>query len=145
MNEFDRQYGDILVVDHDYWMNSFVCHWLSGLFPGQRFQSARGGTEALAMSLDLPWGLAVVAIEMPGMNGFDLTRELLRRQPGLPIVTVSLLDTPDHRGAARRAGALAHVGKSNMFAELPEYLRRLLSVRSRERGIVPLHLVEDNE
>jgi len=145
LKEFDRRPGDILVVDDDYWMNSFICHWLSGLFPRHGFQSARNGAEALGLSAGGPWALALVDIEMPGMNGLELTRRLVTLQPELPVVTVSLHDTAEHRAAAIRAGARAYVSKTDMFVELPAFLRSLLFAADRAvDAIVHLRLVDDN-
>lgn len=53
-------------------------------------------------------------IEMPGMDGMAVTREILRVQPGARIIMVTAHDTPALRAAARLAGARAFVPKSDL-------------------------------
>ncbi|HZY19068.1 MAG TPA: hybrid sensor histidine kinase/response regulator [Ramlibacter sp.] len=59
--------------------------------PGRRIFCARSGEEALSLMLEHPFALAIVDVQMPSMNGFELA-ELMRgtdRTRGIPIVFVS--------------------------------------------------------
>ena len=59
--------------------------------PGRRIYSARSGEEALSLMLEHSFALAIVDVQMPGMNGFELA-ELMRgteRTRSIPIVFVS--------------------------------------------------------
>ena len=72
----------------------------------------------------------VVDIEMPGMNGFELTERLRAgdRTAQLPIVVVSTRDQPEDRLLlGLRAGADAYLTKQGLDAgELVMLLRRLV-------------------
>jgi CheY-like chemotaxis protein len=70
----------------------------------------------------------VTDIEMPGMDGFELTRQLrcLERLAGLPIIVVSTRDRPEDRLLGLRSGADAYLTKQSLDAgELVELVRRL--------------------
>jgi len=59
--------------------------------PGRRIFMARSGNEALSLMLEHAFALAIVDVQMPHMNGFELA-ELMRgteRTRGIPIVFVS--------------------------------------------------------
>jgi signal transduction histidine kinase len=59
--------------------------------PGRRIFQARSGDEALSLMLEHPFALAILDVQMPVMNGFELA-ELMRgteRTRGIPIVFVS--------------------------------------------------------
>lgn len=59
--------------------------------PGRRIFMARSGDEALSLMLEHPFALAILDVQMPSMNGFELA-ELMRgteRTRTIPIVFVS--------------------------------------------------------
>lgn len=59
--------------------------------PGRRIHMARSGDEALSLMLEHPFALAILDVQMPSMNGFELA-ELMRgteRTRTIPIVFVS--------------------------------------------------------
>ncbi len=59
--------------------------------PGREIHQARGGEEALQLLLEHEFALAIIDVQMPGMNGFELA-ELMRgtaRTRNIPIIFVS--------------------------------------------------------
>jgi CheY-like chemotaxis protein len=72
------------------------------------------GREAIeAYERHLPdWTL--MDIEMPGMDGFAATREILRRFADARVIILTQHDTPDYREEARSAGACAFVRKDDL-------------------------------
>lgn len=59
--------------------------------PDRRIFTARSGEEALSLMLEHPFALAILDVQMPSMNGFELA-ELMRgteRTRAIPIVFVS--------------------------------------------------------
>ncbi|MEJ8834974.1 hybrid sensor histidine kinase/response regulator [Ramlibacter sp. AN1133] len=59
--------------------------------PGRRIFSARSGEQALSLMIEHPFALAILDVQMPSMNGFELA-ELMRgteRTRNIPIVFVS--------------------------------------------------------
>src|SRR5262245_9556365 len=55
--------------------------------------------------------VVVTDIVMPGPSGIDVTVELCRRYPGIPVVLVTIHDDPALVERGRAAGALGHVLK----------------------------------
>lgn len=91
--------------------------------------TAVNGIEALQMSQRETFDAVVSDIEMPGMNGFELTKRL-RSMPGfenLPIILVTSLESDDDRRRGMEAGASAYIVKSNFEqGNLIETINRLV-------------------
>jgi len=62
--------------------------------------------------------LVVLDLHMPGLNGIELTRQLGKTFPSLPVVICSLETDPDVIDAARRAGAAEYVSKPRVDKDL---------------------------
>jgi len=67
-------------------------------------------------------------INMPGMDGLTLLREVKHRRPDLPIMMVTAYGDDDRRQRAAEGGALNFLTKPVDFDVLKEHLRRLPSV-----------------
>jgi chemotaxis protein histidine kinase CheA len=95
--------------------------------------AAPGAQEALTILGEHPFDCVVTDIEMPGMNGLELTRRLrgMERFAQLPIVVVSTLDRPEDRLAGLQAGADAYLSKQELQAQrVGGLIRRLGGPRS---------------
>jgi two-component system chemotaxis sensor kinase CheA len=80
---------------------------------GYEVEGACSGEEGLEKALQGTFALAVVDIEMPGMNGFELV-EAVRRDPTLrtlPIVMVSSRNAQSDFDRAKGAGANGYIVK----------------------------------
>jgi two-component system, response regulator, stage 0 sporulation protein F len=64
-------------------------------------------------------------INMPGMDGLTLLREIKERQPGLPVMMVTAYGDEERRRRAREYGATEFITKPVDFDFLKEQLRRL--------------------
>ena len=64
-------------------------------------------------------------INMPGMDGLSLLREIKTRRPDLPVVMVTAYGDEERRRQAEAAGALQFLTKPVDFDLLKEELRRL--------------------
>ncbi|MGE0709810.1 MAG: response regulator [Planctomycetota bacterium] len=75
---------------------------------------AGSAEEALVRARERRWGLLLVDVEMPGMNGFELL-ERLKADPELreiPAVMLTTLGSEEHRRRGLKAGAAAYLIKS---------------------------------
>jgi chemotaxis protein histidine kinase CheA len=84
--------------------------------------------EALSRLSEESFGCVVTDIEMPGMDGFELTAHLrgMEHFGQLPIVVVSTRDRPEDRLRGLKAGADAYLTKQSLDAgELVDLVRRL--------------------
>jgi chemosensory pili system protein ChpA (sensor histidine kinase/response regulator) len=90
---------------------------------------AKDGVDALEQMRDCRPDLMLADIEMPRMDGFDLTRQV-RADPRLramPIVMITSRTADKHRNHARELGVDAYFGKPFQEAELLETISALLA------------------
>lgn len=73
---------------------------------------APDGATAIQMAKDLNPDLIVLELSTPGMNGFELARELKRTNPSVPLLMFTSFKTPQLEVQAIAAGCNAVVSKS---------------------------------
>lgn len=94
---------------------------------------AGGGEEALARldpatgSGGAPPDLAILDVEMPGMNGIELTRRIRAVDPEFPLIVASGNPTDEMREKALAAGADLFLTKPFDFPALLRAVRALLT------------------
>jgi two-component system chemotaxis sensor kinase CheA len=96
---------------------------------GYQVKTAVDGMEAFTLLRSEPFDLLVSDVEMPRLNGFDLTARV-RADPKLsrlPVVLVTALDTREHRERGVDVGANAYLVKSSVEqSNLLETVQRLI-------------------
>jgi len=70
--------------------------------------------------------LAMLDVNLPGGDGFTTARKILERQPGLPIVFLSMYADPNYVQQAAQVGAKAYISKSAPAQELISTLHSVL-------------------
>ncbi len=83
---------------------------------GYSVVTATDGIDALERLRSHPVHLVVSDIEMPRLNGFDLTRQI-KSKFGLPVILVTGREKEEHRREGMEAGADAYVIKSTFEGE----------------------------
>lgn len=86
--------------------------------------AAADGQEGLQLARDLRPDVVLMDLEMPGMNGYDATREIVTAELGR-VVILSIHSHPALRAKAMAAGASAFIEKG---APPDELLQALLDV-----------------
>jgi CheY-like chemotaxis protein len=89
---------------------------------------AASGEEALDKLADgvRPELIVILSdINMPGMDGLSLLREIKTRRPDLPVMMVTAYGDDERRRRAEEAGAFQFLSKPVDFDRLKEELRRL--------------------
>jgi len=112
----------VLIVD-DNATNRRLLHVQAARW-GMETQTASGGPEALA-SIDAgtPFDVAVLDMEMPGMNGLTLAEEIRRRLGAAPpLILLSSLGAPDVDRARIAAAFAATITKPVKLAQLGNVL-----------------------
>lgn len=95
---------------------------------GYRVKTAVDGVEALQALRSGQYDLVVSDVQMPRMNGFDLTARIRaeRRLAEIPVVLVTALSSPEDRERGIEVGASAYIVKSDFDqSNLLEIVRRL--------------------
>jgi len=96
---------------------------------GYKVKTAVDGAEAFTFLRTENFDLVVSDVEMPRLNGFDLTRKIRadKKLAELPVVLVTALDTREDRERGIDVGANAYLVKSSFDqSNLLEVIRRLV-------------------
>jgi len=130
---YDREVlGRILVVDDE----PLNRHLLRACFGGSGHEicEAHDGQEALVVAEDKPPDLVLMDVMMPGMDGFECTRQMkeMFADTYLPIIVVTALDDRASRVAGLAAGADEFLSKPIDRDELLMRAGNLLDLRARE-------------
>ncbi|MFE7979366.1 response regulator [Streptomyces shenzhenensis] len=96
---------------------------LDGEFGIEVAAQAAGATEALDLVDRAAPDVALLDIDLPGMDGLALARELRTRAPACRTVMLTALDRPGHVGRALDAGAAGYLLKSVSPRSLAEAVR----------------------
>ncbi|MCA1491302.1 response regulator [Ensifer sp. NBAIM29] len=107
----------VLVVDDSKYIRSLVRLILDGA--GYEVAMAASGSEALAHLSDHGADIVVADVDMPNMDGFELTEAIRgsERLSAVPIVLFTGRETPEDRLHGLKVGASAYVTKSHFDAQ----------------------------
>ena len=86
---------------------------------------ARDGRAALRMAVELRPDVAVLDLSMPGMNGVDVTRQLLRECPACKVIVLTVHEDRSYFRKLIEVGAVGYVLKRSVSEDL---LRAIHSV-----------------
>ncbi|NHT17624.1 response regulator transcription factor [Cellulomonas sp. IC4_254] len=93
---------------------------------------AADGAAAVALAADLAPDVILMDLSMPGTDGVEATREVLRQRPGTRVVVLTSFSDHDRVSAAVSAGAVGYLLKDCEPEEL------VAAVRSAAQGYSPL-------
>jgi chemosensory pili system protein ChpA (sensor histidine kinase/response regulator) len=121
----------IMVVDDSLTVRKITSRLLER--EGYRVLTAKDGLDALEQLKDALPGVMLVDIEMPRMDGFDLTRNLRGdpRTRGVPIIMISSRTADKHRSQAAELGVDVFLGKPYPEAELLRHIAAYLEGSQR--------------
>jgi two-component system chemotaxis sensor kinase CheA len=111
------------VVDDSLTTRMLECSILEAA--GYSVAMAASAEEGLAMALQRDFGLVLVDVEMPGMDGFTFI-EKASADPALrhlPCILVTSRDSPQDRARAVQAGARGHIVKGEF--DQAQFLRQV--------------------
>ena len=126
----------LLVEDHDA-MRSAVAELLETDERLAVWGAAESAEDALELIDGVPAGatngdglpdIAVIDLDLPGMNGLELTEELHRRDPDLPVVVLSSHPADQYEEEALDAGARTYLPKERAAAELVDLVHAVLDL-----------------
>ncbi|HMX17225.1 MAG TPA: response regulator, partial [Rhodocyclaceae bacterium] len=101
----------IMVVDDSLTVRKITGRLLAR--EGYQVIAAKDGVDALEQALDIVPDVMLVDIEMPRMDGFDLTRNVRAdaRLKDVPIIMITSRIADKHRNYAREIGVNHYLGK----------------------------------
>jgi two-component system, cell cycle response regulator DivK len=117
----------ILVVDDYQDAREMYAEYLQ--FSGFRVAEARNGNEALEQAFALQPDLILMDLSLPGMDGWEATRQLKRddRTRHIPIVALTGHALAGASEGARKAGCDSFVTKPCLPDDLVVEIRRMLN------------------
>jgi len=124
----------VLVVDDHPMFRTGLRALLSSLPTVEWAGEASTGEEAVALSLKLQPDVILMDIQMPGLNGIEATRQILRDSPHIGILIVTMYENDDFVFAAMQAGARGYLLKG---ADQDEIVRAIQAVSSGEAIFSP--------
>lgn len=112
----------VMVADDSLTVRKFTSRLLER--EGYRVIAAKDGLDAIEKLKDRLPDVMLVDIEMPRMDGFDLTRNVRddARTCGIPIIIISSRTAEKHRSRAAKLGVNAFIGKPYQDAELLQHI-----------------------
>lgn len=105
----------LLIVDDDQMLTDYLTEVLQ--FAGFEVEFAYNGEDALAQALLKDFSLALLDVNMPGMSGLELARNL-RQETAIPFMFLSSLDDMEIVNQATRYGALGYLVKPVNHSQL---------------------------
>ena len=120
--------GTIMVVDDSLTVRKITGRLLER--EGYRVVTAKDGVDALEQLLDVVPDVMLVDIEMPRMDGFDLTRNVRAdaRLAHVPIIMITSRIAEKHRAYAREIGVNYYLGKpyqeEELLAHIAEFVKK---------------------
>jgi len=119
----------VMVVDDSLTVRRVTQRLLSR--EGYQVVLAKDGVDALEQLQDFPPDVMLVDIEMPRMDGFDLTRNVRNddRYKHIPIIMITSRTAEKHREHAAQLGVDAYLGKPYQEDELLDLLTMHLQTR----------------
>lgn len=98
---------------------------------GYEIVQARNGAEALRLAIELRPALAVLDVMMPGLSGFEVTRELRANEETrtMPIILLTAKAQGSDVSQGMAAGADDYVKKPFDARDLKDRVERLLRPR----------------
>ena len=118
--------AQILVVDD----SPTELHYLSTLLQrhGYAVSTATDGEQAISMARQTIPKLILMDVVMPGMNGFQATRQLARDEQtaAIPVIMVTTKDQETDRTWGLRQGAKEYLTKPVEEGELVEKIRAVM-------------------
>jgi DNA-binding NarL/FixJ family response regulator len=138
------RHGLLLVDDHTI-VREGLKRILEPLADDWAVTEAGTGFQALECLRSQPFGLAIVDLSMPGMNGLDLIRRIKAEWPTVAVLVLSMHAEEQYALRAFKAGANGYVTKDSASTELVTAVRKVaaggayVSVNLAERVVQQLN------
>lgn len=124
----------ILIADDHPMVRSGMQAFLNSVPDIEIVGEAGSGEEAVAAALEQQPDVVLMDIQMPGLNGIEATRQILRDSPHIGMIMVTIYDDNDAIFASMQAGARGYILKG---ADQAEILRAIHAVSNGEALFSP--------
>ncbi len=108
----------ILIVDDNHFMRETLSFLISRVDNFRLVGEASSGTEAIQLAEDLSPDIILLDINMAPVNGFEATRKILKKNPLIKIIGLSVHKQPSYAKNILQLGARGYVTKSSPHKEI---------------------------
>jgi len=122
-----KKQGRILVVEDHKSLRETLQDWLSFRFPDVEVDVAATGEEAVTLSTRTNPDLILMDIRLPGIDGFEATREILKRGVQTEVIIITNHNEEIYQQESQNAGARGFVLKRNIWERLPVVISTFIS------------------
>jgi chemosensory pili system protein ChpA (sensor histidine kinase/response regulator) len=122
--ESSRRTPLVMIVDDSLTVRKITSRLLTRV--GYDVVTAKDGVDALEKLVDIMPDVMLLDVEMPRMDGFELTKQLRRdsKTKSLPIIMITSRTADKHRNYAMELGVNEYLGKPYQDEELLENIAR---------------------
>jgi DNA-binding NarL/FixJ family response regulator len=117
----------VLIVDDNRNFVGAVRELVNGIPWLDVIGTARSAEEALDLIREAPPEVALMDINLPGMDGIEATRRIRAECPDVRVIVLTVMNSPEYERAAIEAGAAAFLVKSDVGHELPKVIEKIFS------------------
>lgn len=131
MNSYPNHLQEVLVVDDEPLGRRLIRQYVAAL--GCTVRECATGEEAIASALARPPDVALVDVQLPGINGFEVCRQLTAdlRTADTPVIVVTARAGIEDLEAGFEAGATDYIRKPFNPRELVARVRTALELKRR--------------
>ena len=115
-----RKHITILIADDNDLMQQTLGKIVAGIHGVILVQEARNGEETIAMAREHSPDIILMDINMSPINGFEATRKILKENPDIKIIGLSLHNQPSYARNMLQLGAKGYVSKTAHHNEIIE-------------------------
>lgn len=113
----------VLVVDDHDLVRTGITRMLADIDGLQVVGEADSGEMALKMARELKPDVVLMDVKMPGIGGLEATRKLLRSQPDIKVVAVTVCEEDPFPTRLLQAGAAGYLTKGAGLDEMVQAIR----------------------
>ncbi|PKP20719.1 MAG: DNA-binding response regulator [Bacteroidetes bacterium HGW-Bacteroidetes-21] len=115
---------NVLIIEDEIKVSSFIKKGLEE--QGFLVDVSYDGTLGLQMALSYQYCMLIVDLNLPGMNGYEVCKEIRKTDQKVPILILTALGTTENKITAFDIGADDYIVKPFEFRELVARIRALL-------------------
>ncbi len=120
------KYRIVLADDHRL-MREGLKTLLAGEVDLEVVGEAEDGRSAVSLALELVPDVVIMDVAMPGLNGIEATRQILRHAPSVKVIALSMHSDRRFVGEMLKVGASGYLLKDGAFDELVRAIRAVLA------------------